>query len=67
MRLLLVPLLCALAGAAAAQDAKMRLAVEKVLGELPAPLRAQATKRFEDRDRVEWHYTPRCRNGVSFK
>jgi hypothetical protein len=67
MRLLLVPLLCALSGAAAAQDAKMRLAVEKVLGVLPAPLRSQATKPFEDRDRLEWHYTPRSRNGVSFK
>jgi len=67
MRLLLVPLLCVLAGAAAAQDAKMRLAVEKVLGALPAPLRTQATKPFEDRDRLEWHYTPRSRNGVSFK
>jgi hypothetical protein len=67
MRLLLVPLLCVLAGAAPAQDAKMRLAVEKVLGALPAPLRMQATKPFEDRDRLEWHYTPRSRNGVSFK
>ena len=67
MRLLLVPLLCVLAGAAAAQDARMRLAVEKVLGALPAPLRTQATKPFEDRDRLEWHYTPRSRNGVSFK
>jgi hypothetical protein len=66
MRLVLASLLCALAGVAAAQDAKMRHAVEKVLGELPAPLRAQATKPFEDRDRVEWHYTPRSRNGVSF-
>ena len=67
MRLLLVPLLFALTGVAAAQDGKMRVAVEQVLGELPAPLRAQATKPFEDRDRVEWHYTPRSRNGVSFK
>jgi hypothetical protein len=67
MRLLLVPLLCVVAGAAAAQDARMRLAVGKVLGELPAPLRAQAAKPFDDRDRLDWHYTPRSRNGVSFK
>jgi len=67
MKLLLVPLLCALTGVAAGQDGKMRVAVENVLSELPAPLRAQATKPFEDRDRVEWHYVPRRRNGVSFK
>jgi len=65
-RLLLAALLACLAGGALAQ-AGMRESVERVLATLPAPLRAQATKPFEDRDRVEWHYTPRSRNGVSFK
>ena len=65
-RLLLAALLACLAGGALAQ-AGMRASVERVLATLPAPLRAQATKPFEDRDRVEWHYTPRSRNGVSFK
>ena len=65
-RLLLAALLACLAGGAWAQ-AGMRESVERVLATLPAPLRAQATKPFDDRDRVDWHYTPRSRNGVSFK
>jgi hypothetical protein len=65
-----------LVGIAAAQDkphpsaataAKMRTSVEGVLAALPAPMRTQATKPFEDRDRLDWHYTPRSRNGISFK
>ncbi len=46
---------------------KMRAQVEKVLAALPEKARAQATKPFDDRDRSDWHYTPRSRNGVSFK
>jgi hypothetical protein len=74
---LVASILCAvLAGAAAAQEkphpssaaaARMRGSVEQLLAVLPERERAQATRRFEDRDRVEWHYTPRSRNGVSFK
>jgi hypothetical protein len=76
MRLFAAFLLAAFLWPAMAQDrslaptataAKMRAGVEAVLDALPAPLRAQATKDFQDRDRLEWHYTPRSRNGVSFK
>jgi hypothetical protein len=45
----------------------MRASVERILAGLPERIRAQAMRPFEDRDRVEWHYTPRSRNGVSFK
>jgi hypothetical protein len=53
--------------ASASAAAKMRAQAEKVLAALPDKARAQATKPFEDRDRTDWHYTPRSRNGVSFK
>ena len=53
--------------ATAGVAAKMRSSMERLLAAMPADLRAQATKAFEDRDRVDWHYTPRSRNGVSFK
>jgi hypothetical protein len=46
---------------------KMREQMEKLLAALPEKARAQATKPFEDRDRTDWHYTPRSRNGLSFK
>src|SRR5688572_6960945 len=46
---------------------KMREQMEKLLAALPEKSRAQAMKPFEDRDRTDWHYTPRSRNGVSFK
>jgi hypothetical protein len=61
--------LACFAGAVLAQStaARMRAAVEKTLAALPEKGRAQATKPFDDRDRLEWHYTPRSRNGVSFK
>jgi hypothetical protein len=65
------PLLLFLAlvsGTAAAQTApQMRAGVERVLSSMPEKNRAQATRPFEDRDRTDWHYTPRSRNGVSFK
>ena len=47
--------------------AKMRAAVERLLAALPENSRAQATRPFDDRDRVDWHYTPRSRNGISLK
>ena len=46
---------------------KMREQMEKLLAALPEKSRAQAMKPFEDRDRTDWHYTPRSRNGLSFK
>ena len=45
----------------------MREQVQKLLAALPEKSRAQAMKPFEDRDRLDWHYTPRSRNGLSLK
>jgi len=56
-----------LAGFLSPALAQMRSGVETVLAAMPAPLRAQAMREFEDRDRLEWYYTPRSRNGVSMK
>ena len=68
-RLLGLLLLASAAGSDAAQSpaAKMRAAMERVLTVLPEKSRAQAMRPFEDPDRTDWHYTPRSRNGVSFK
>src|SRR5688572_20226492 len=76
MRILISVLMMGLAAAAAAQDkmhpsapvaAKMRVSVERFVTALPEKSRAQAVRPFEDRDRVDWHYTPRSRNGVPLK
>src|SRR5437868_6528315 len=47
--------------------AKMRVAAERALASMPERERAKAVRPFDDRDRLDWHYTPRGRNGVSFK
>jgi hypothetical protein len=47
--------------------AKMRESVERFVAALPEKSRAQAMRPFEDRDRTDWHYTPRSRNGVALK
>mgnify|MGYP001181018145 CR=1 FL=1 len=69
-------LLMGLAAAATAQDkmhpsapvaAKMRDAVERLVAALPEKNRAQALRPFEDRDRLDWHYIPRSRNGLALK
>lgn len=76
MRVAMAMLSAVLACGAAAQDrvhptadaaAKMRVAVERLLAGLPQKSRAQAVLPFDDRDRVEWHYTPRSRNGIALK
>jgi hypothetical protein len=68
MRILLAGLLAFVPCAALAQPANtMREAAQQVLAVLPAPLRTQAQRAFDDPDRFDWHYTPRSRNGVSFK
>ena len=46
--------------------AKMRESTERFLATLPERQRALAVRPFDDADRVDWHYTPRRRNGVSF-
>ena len=76
MRLAISLLLMCFAAAAVAQykthpsapvATKMRESAERFLAALPDRLRTQATRPFDDRDRVDWHYTPRSRNGVSLK
>jgi len=78
MRRIFVSMLCAVMSAAAqpqdskphpsaAAAAKMRESVERLIAALPENARAQAMRPFEDRDRLEWHYTPRSRNGISLK
>lgn len=51
------------AGAAA----RMREAAARFLAAVPEATRAKAVRPFDDRDRVDWHYTPRGRNGVALK
>ena len=76
MRWLISLFLSGLALAAMAQDraapsstvaAKMRESAERFLATLPEKQRATAVRAFDDRDRVDWHYTPRSRNGISLK
>jgi hypothetical protein len=53
---------------ATAQTAeRMREAAERLLASFPAQERTQVRRPFEDRDRLDWHYTPRSRNGVALK
>jgi hypothetical protein len=51
----------------AATAERMRAAAERLLSSMPERERAKAARPFEDKDRLDWHYTPRSRNGVSFK
>lgn len=52
---------------AADAAARMRAAADRLLASLPARERDKALRPFDDRDRLDSHYTPRSRNGVSFK
>jgi hypothetical protein len=45
----------------------MRESTERLLTTLPERQRAAAIRAFDDSDRTDWHYTPRSRNGLSFK
>ena len=47
--------------------AKMRESTERLLATLPEHQRAAVARSFDDADRVDWHYTPRGRSGLSFK
>ncbi len=76
MRLLITLLLSGLSLSAMAQDkaapsstvaVKMRESAERFLAALPERQRATAMRAFDDHDRVDWHYTPRSRNGISLK
>lgn len=61
--LLLVPLLMTLPAHAQA----MRQAAERLLAATPEPTRAKIQRPFDDADRLDWHYTPRSRNGAALK
>jgi uncharacterized protein DUF3500 len=76
MRWLISLLLSGLAVTAVAQDkaapssvvaVKMRESAERFLASLSERQRSTAMRGFDDRDRVDWHYTPRGRNGISLK
>jgi hypothetical protein len=55
------------AAPSAAVAVRMRESAERFLAALPERQRATAMRTFDDRDRVDWHYTPRSRNGISLK
>ena len=76
MRTLTTLLLVAWASVAVAHDgphstaviaASMRESAELLLAALPPSAREKIARPFTDRDRVDWHYTPRSRNGVALK
>lgn len=76
MRLLVSAVLLGVALTAVAEDkaspsstaaVRMRESAERLLATLPERLRSTALRAFDDVDRVDWHYTPRSRNGVSLK
>jgi hypothetical protein len=52
---------------AAALAARMRVSAERVLAALPPAAREKVLRPFDDGDRLNWHYTPRSRNGVALK
>ena len=45
----------------------MRQAAERLLAAAPEATRAKMQRPFEDADRLDWHYTPRSRNGAAMK
>jgi hypothetical protein len=60
---LVLALLVALPASAQA----MREAAERLLAAVPEAARHKILRPFEDRDRLDWHYTPRGRNGAALK
>jgi hypothetical protein len=51
----------------AAVAARMRESAEQLIAALPDAARKKVLRAFDDRDRLDWHYTPRSRNGVALK
>jgi hypothetical protein len=45
----------------------MRQAAERLLATTPEAARLRILRPFDDRDRLDWHYTPRSRNGAALK
>ena len=65
MRCLLLALGVLLTTPAHAQA--MRQAAEVLLASIPVAARVKILRPFDDRERLDWHYTPRSRNGVALK
>jgi len=65
MRFLLALLTALLALPAHSQA--MRQAAERLLAAAPEATRARMQRPFDDADRLDWHYTPRSRNGAAMK
>lgn len=65
MRCLLLVLTAFLALPACAQT--MRQAADRLLAAVPENTRTKIVRPFDDRDRFDWHYTPRSRNGAALK
>jgi hypothetical protein len=45
----------------------MREAADRLLAAVPEALRTKIVRPFDDADRLDWHYTPRSRNGAALK
>lgn len=76
MRALAVLLFAAIAPSAIGHDGshastatadRMRASAERLIAALPDSTREKMLRPFDDRDRLDWHYTPRSRNGVALK
>jgi hypothetical protein len=65
MRLLLF--LAAMCLCLPAHAQAMREAAERLLAAVPESARKKIIRPFDDRDRFDWHYTPRSRNGAALK
>jgi Protein of unknown function (DUF3500) len=50
-----------------AHSQAMRQAAERLLAAVPESARASIVRPFDDRDRLDWHYTPHSRNGAALK
>jgi hypothetical protein len=53
--------------ATAAVAERMRASADRLIAALPPASREKLLRAFDDRDRIDWHYTPRSRNGVALK
>jgi hypothetical protein len=65
MRCLIALLMLAMSLPSQAQA--MRQAAERLLAAAPEAARAKILRPFTDADRLDWHYTPRSRNGAALK
>jgi hypothetical protein len=46
---------------------RMRIAAEQLFAAVPPALVNKMLMPFDDKDRLDWHYTPRSRNGAALK